>query len=51
VRLAFVALGALYAVLLAWGIISSLPHVPTIGVLGMAWCALGWKLVETLELG
>jgi hypothetical protein len=44
----FVMLGLVYAGLFTGGVAGSLPNVPTIGVLGILWCALGWSVVHRL---
>jgi hypothetical protein len=49
-KLMFVVLGFFYLCILSWGAIGQLPNVPTIGVLGMLWCSLGWSVVHRLEL-
>jgi len=45
-KVIFVIFGLIYAGLLVWGLGGKLPHVPTIGALGIFWCSLGWYITD-----
>lgn len=49
-KITFVGLGLMYLIIFGWGLAGHLPNIPTLGIFGMLWCALGWSIVHRLDI-
>jgi len=45
-KVAFTGLGLIYGGMFTWGVAAHLPNIPTVGILGMLWCATGWYVTD-----